>query len=125
MTHPTLRTRRFSLEGPGIQLVIGLVATVGIVLRLMFPSHTEEPSPEPSPLEAVAAESEAGFAITSASWETEADESDTSTPDPAHSEENPNLELESDQQDEELRSGSSETPKVRWQNLDIAVKREW
>ncbi len=117
--HPTLRARRFSLEGPRIQLAIGLAATVGIVLRLIFPSETEETAPEASPIEAVVAESEVGFAITAASWETE---SDIPTPNPAHSEGSLEIESESDWQDQEL---CSELSLPRWENLDIAVRRDW
>ena len=76
------------LEGPHIQLAIGLVATAGIVLRLLFPIETEATAPGPNPLESVAAESQAGFAITTAGWEPE---SGISTRNPAHSEGNQDI----------------------------------
>ncbi len=79
------------LEGTRIQLAIGLVATAGIVLRLLFPTETEATAPEPSPLESVTAESQAGFAT--AGWETE---SGISTRDPAHSEGNPDITVRRD-----------------------------
>ncbi len=119
--HSTHEVRhRFPLKGPGLSLGIGVLALVGFGLTFLFPGESAVAVSETS---ASATESreypDQGFAITTASWETEWD---TSAPEPFVSD-GQAFEAGSERaEDEPLRF---EAPMVQWQNLDIAVRRDW
>ena len=121
--HSTHEVRhRFPLKGPGLSLGIGVLALVGFGLTFLFPGESAVAVSETS---ASATESreypEQGFAITTASWETQWD-----TPAPESFDADgyiTTVEYGSERaEDEPLRFAA---PTVQWQNLDIAMRRDW